>query len=414
MRPIKGPILNIGIILPVDKRKKVTISFSDAALYEIEREKLLISSCKTPDKVDILIDDGDMIIKKMVEAVDEHDIMIHDVPAGRGFHWEKTIDVALPGNLKITNHDGHLLVINQVPLEQYLSSVAVSEMNGVCPATFLEAQTITARSWILAAAEKKHAELRIDACNDDCCQRYHGLSQMTESSKSAAENSRGKVLIYDNEICDARYSKSCGGITENAENIWDMAPVHYLSSVYDGPTKNKDINWDNWFTRKPETYCSPTFLDEHELHKYLGNVDKDGHYFRWKVSYTQEEFCEFFSKKINEHVSQITKIDALNRGQSGRINRLYLDYQTADGSSKTLQLHNEFDIRKTLHPSFLYSSCFVINMDNSIIEFNGAGWGHGVGLCQIGALGMALNGSTTESILTHYFPKAKLTHIYSS
>ena len=168
MRPNKEPILNIGIILPVDKRKKVTISFSDAALYEIEREKLLISSCKTPDKVDILIDDGDMIIKKMVEAVDEHDITIHDVPAGRGFHWEKTIDVALPGNLIITNHDGHLLVINQVPLEQYLSSVAVSEMNGVCPATFLEAQTITARSWILAAAEKKHAELRIDACNDDC------------------------------------------------------------------------------------------------------------------------------------------------------------------------------------------------------------------------------------------------------
>ena len=172
---------------------------------------------------------------------------------------------------------------------------------------------------------------------------------MTESSKSAAENSRGKVLIYDNEICDARYSKSCGGITENAENVWDMAPVHYLSSVYDGPTKNKDINWDNWFTRKPETYCSPTFLDEQELHKYLGNVDKDGHYFRWKVSYTQEEFCEFFSKKINEHVSQITKINALKEPfNDGNIVSHEFYYVSIQGVE--LKTYNDVYFYSSSHP----------------------------------------------------------------
>ena len=403
------PNLRIGIILPVDKRKTIEVSFSDPSQYKIDTKtpiKLTSSNLK------ISIDDGDVYIKKLNKEFDEQVITVHNVPAGRGFHWEKTIEVTLPGNVDISNHDGYLLLTNVVPLEQYLACVAVSEMSGACPSALLESQTITARSWVLAAAEKKHSDLNLDACNDDCCQRYQGLSQMTDASIKAANDSRGIVLLYNNQICDARYSKSCGGISESAEHVWDMAPVHYLSSVYDGPAKNKDINWDNWFTSKPKTYCSPTFLDEQELHKYLGNVDKDGHYFRWKVSYSREEFCEFFSKKINEHVSQIIKINALNRGKSGRINHLNLNYETKTGTPKTLQINNEYDIRRMLHPSFLYSSCFVINMDENHIEFFGAGWGHGVGLCQIGALGMALHGHTTEEILAHYFKNSELKGMY--
>jgi len=194
--------------------------------------------------------------------------------------------------------------------------------------------------------------------------------------------------------------------------VWDMPITQYLTSIYDGPETNIEIDWDNWFNENPKTFCSPTFIDENELNQYLGNVDKGGRYFRWHKCFTQEEFCRFFSNNVTEKVTTITKIDVLNRGHSGRINHLYLDYQTSDGKSKTLEIKGEYNIRKMMNPSFLYSSCFVINVDEKYVEFNGAGWGHGVGLCQIGALGMALDGYSTKEILTHYFTDAKIKTLY--
>lgn len=407
--PKSEPVLRIGIILPVDHRKSIEISFTNLSQYKVD-SKIQISP--TSSKLKISKNDCDVKIIKKDIKFDGHGITVHNVQAGRGFHWEKTIDVILPGNVEITNHDGYLLVTNEVPLEQYLACVAVSEMSSTCPLALLEAQTITARSWILAAAEKKHADLEIDACNDDCCQRYQGLGQMTEASKHVVNSSRGQVLIYENEICDARYSKSCGGISESAENVWDMPLTPYLTSGYDGPETNIEIDWNNWFTDNPKTFCSPAFVDEKDLHQYLGNVDKEGQYFRWHERFTQDEFCEFFSKNVHEDVTHITKIDVLNWGHSGRINHLVLNYQTTVGKSETIEINSEYNIRKMLHPSFLYSSCFVINMDDKHIEFNGAGWGHGVGLCQIGALGMALHGYSTEDILAHYFRNTKLKILY--
>lgn len=403
------PVLRIGIILPIDRRKEITVSFTNPSQYKIDSKSPINL---TSSKLKFSVDDGGVKIIKTNAKFDGYGITVHNVPAGRGFHWEKTIDVSLPGNVEISNHDGYLLLSNTVPLEQYLACVAVSEMSGACPPALLESQTITARSWVLAAAENKHSDLNLDACNDDCCQRYQGLSQMTDASIKATNDSRGIVLSYDNQICDARYSKSCGGLTENAENVWDMPSTPYLTSIYDGPDTKNEIDWDNWFTNHPKVFCGSNFANENELHKYLGNVDKDRNYFRWYLNFTQNEFCKFFSEKINEHVSHITKIDALNRGKSGRINHLYLDYETKEGIPKTLRINNEYDIRRILHPSFLYSSCFVINMDEKHIEFFGAGWGHGVGLCQIGALGMALNNYTTNEILTHYFRGTELKRLY--
>lgn len=409
--PQSEPILRIGIILPIDKRKEVTISFSDPSLFEIETFDRLNPSSKTPEILNVSVDNGEMLITKIIED-DNYGITIHGVPAGREFHWEKTIDVTLLGNVDISIKDEYLLLTNCVPLEQYIACVAVSEMSSTCPSALLESQTITARSWILAAAEKKHSDLNLDACNDDCCQRYQGLDQITDSSRKASKDTKGIVLTYDNQICDARYSKSCGGISESAENVWDMPPTPYLSSVYDGPNDNVETDWDNWFTYYPKVFCGQNYAPEDELHKYLGNVDKEGHYFRWLLNFTQNEFCKFFSEKINEHVSHITKIDVLNRGKSGRINHLYLDYDTNEGIPKTLRINNEYDIRKMLHPSFLYSSAFIINMDEKHIKLFGAGWGHGVGLCQIGALGMALNNYSTNEILTHYFIDTELKRLY--
>ena len=406
------PIIHVGIILPEDRRKSITLSFTDPSLYEIDSDPLIKRSGDIPEILNISMDDGDILIRNTKQDFSPTGIIIHNVPAGRGFHWEKSINVIVPGNIKIKHYDKYLLVINELPLEQYLACVAVSEMSGQCPPALLEAQTITARSWIMAAAEKKHVTLGLDACNDDCCQRYQGLTQMTDSSMKAANDSRGIFLIHDDQICDARYSKSCGGITESAHQVWDMKPTPYLSSVYDGPENDPDIHWDNWFVDYPKTFCSPSFVNENDLQKYLGIVDKKGSYFRWNTFFTQEKFCAFFSKTINETVVHIDKIDSLKRGKSGRINHLYLDYQTSKGNSKTIQIKSEYEIRKMLHPSFLYSSCFIVKMDENSIEFFGAGWGHGVGLCQIGALGMALNYFSTEDILTHYFRNSTLRKLY--
>jgi len=252
----------------------------------------------------------------------------------------------------------------------------------------------------------------LDACNDDCCQRYQGISQQSIQSIKTVEKTCGQVLTFDNKICDARYSKSCGGITENCENVWNMAPKPYLKSVFDGQNRLQTVDWDCWLSEPQNSFCSPKYIDEKYLTKFLGNVDESGQYFRWKNCYTQQIFCEFFSKKINESVSQIKNIDILNRGESGRINKLNLKYQLDDGSKKSLILNSEYDIRSTLHPSFLYSSAFILKLDESNIELIGGGWGHGVGMCQIGALGMALNDYSAQEILSHYFQGTLLKKIY--
>ena len=406
----KEPILNIGIILPADKRRDIKLSFSNKNNYTIKSQN--INPSISSENLIVSLKDGEVeIIEKNRSSVTKG-ITIHSVPAGRGFHWQKIIDVTVPGDIKITSQNGNLMVINNVPLEQYLACVAVSEMSSACPSAFLEVQSITARSWILAATEKKHAELGIDACNDDCCQRYQGLGQLNQVSKKTVENSRGMVMIHENKICDARYSKSCGGKTENCENVWDMEPQPYLKSVHDGPDKDTKVDWENWFSHSQNTFCSRQFINENHLSNFLGNVDENRQYFRWKVRFSQDEFCDFFSNNINEEVSHIKNIDILYRGESGRINHLNLEYQTESGSVKSLQLHNEYDIRKTLHPSFLFSSAFILKLDKHYIEFMGGGWGHGVGLCQIGALGMALNGYSSKEILYHYFQNSTLKKLY--
>ena len=406
----KEPTLNIGIILPEDRRTDIEISFPNQNNYTIKSNHSNLS--RAPENLIVSLKDGELeIIENIVGEIVEG-ITIHNVPAGRGFHWGKNIDVSFPGNIKITSWNGYLMVINNVPLEQYLSCVAVSEMSGTCPPEFLKAQSITARSWILASAEKKHAELGIDACNDDCCQRYQGLSQLSPSSKKTVENSRGVVITHNSEICDARYSKSCGGLTENCENVWNMKPRSYLKNIFDGPDKYTKVDWENWFTHYPNTFCSPHYLSEKNLSNFLGNVDENKKYFRWEVRFTQNEFCSFFSVDINEKVTYIKNIDILNRGESGRIINLNLEYQTEGGSVKSLQLDNEYDIRKTLHPSFLFSSAFIYKLNKDHIQFVGGGWGHGVGLCQIGALAMALNGYSSKEILNHYFQHSTLKKLY--
>ena len=411
-KPIQEPTLSIGMILPTDLRKRLTITIPE------EKKKIKIEAIsksliyKNSKKKEIILKGS---------KIDDF-FIIHSVPAGRGFHWEKTIDVKVAGDLRIKISNGYIFVINQIKLEQYLASVATSEMGSACPPALLEAQTIVARSWIIAAAEQKHSKIGIDACNDDCCQRYQGITNITNKSKQASKKTFGHFLIHNDQICDTRYSKSCGGISENNENVWNESSKPYLRAIFDGSSKtipdlSNNQKLQNWIKNPPNCYCGYKYINEKNLKKYIGKVDKKGAYFRWSVRFTQDELTRVVNQKCNTSFEAVTSLNPLKRGVSGRITKLEIS-GIENEKSRNVHLDSEYEIRDALHPEFLYSSAFIIILDsdeNQIIKsmtLKGAGWGHGVGLCQIGALGMALSNKTSADILSHYFPSTKIKKMY--
>ena len=428
--PKEEPKMSIGLVLPEDKKSELSVKIcsSDHILYldKIEQE------IKQPDLIiqlgpnGILVNDEpfkDLHIKN--RSRDHSDfIYLKSIKAGRGFHWQKSISIKILGDLHISSLESYLFVVNKVYLEDYLMCVATSEMSGSCPLALLEAQTIVARSWILAAAEKKHKDLDLDACNDDCCQRYQGIANINQESIKAAKNTRGIILVHDDEVCDTRYSKSCGGISENNENVWDTDPKPYLISVVDSrSSKNNDVTSENgfrqWIKRKTFSFCGPEFIPESELTKFLGSVDVKGQYFRWKISYNNEEITDLINSKTKKSFRNIISLAPLKRGKSGRITELEIVGETDDSSSDSILIESEYEIRRVLHHEFLYSSAFTVetNSDDENGEnrftLRGAGWGHGVGLCQIGALGMALDGRKTDEILLHYYHSSEMRNTYA-
>lgn len=409
--PKKEPFIRVGIILPEDQQKSFTIKFGDSGDYKFtpELQNKIASSLEFICRGN-LICTGTLVAKefqieqKRKEFDNNKPLTLGPVTTGRGFHWEKQIEVQLPGDLEITSRNGFLMVVNTVPAEQYLMCVATSEMSSDCPRAFMEAQTIAARSWLFANVEKKHADLEIDVCNDDCCQRYQGASGVNELSKTVTTSTHGKVLVYNNAICDARYSKSCGGITEAGVNVWPQEDLDYLVSIQDGE----------------QAFCGPDFISDSNLYKYLGSVDEHQSYFRWNYKISQKEMIVHMNKIHFLNGEVVIGIENEKRGSSGRILFCDIVYVDSNNQQQTKHLESEYSIRQTLSPSFLFSSAFKMKPQNiqkgvpGSFSFEGKGWGHGAGMCQIGALGMALNGTSTESILTHYFPKAKLTQVYSS
>ncbi len=418
----KEPIISVGIVLPEDKKTEIIIDFPNPSHYKINSERLtkrLIVKCQS----DSILINNKLFDKVLIEPIgnsnqDEFSI-INSVPAGRGFHWQNEIQVQLPGKIIIKNRNGNLFVINELPVEQYLPYVATSEMNPDCPPALLEAQTIAARSWLLANRKINHTELDIDVCNDDCCQRYQGVTNVPDESLQAIQKTCGQVLRYRNEICDARYSKSCGGITESYKNAWAGEPIPYLSSIPDFPDNNYQTNdLLNFINSSPPAFCSEKFVKPSDIQKYLGKVDKSGSYYRWNISYSQEELTSIINNKLDLIATHIINILPLKRGFSGRIIKLGIDYIDKFDKEKSIVLNSEYDIRNALHKQFLYSSAIIIEQETKQdslpkkFKFYGAGWGHGVGLCQIGALGMALDGYSVEEILLHYFTDTKIEKIY--
>ena len=441
--PNKEPVIRVGITLPEDDYTSITLVTPADQDYQMEsggRTTMLSRNQQVLIKLHgeqftIHINEEELraeseirifpVVSRQALAPQEG-VTVKNVISGRGFHWRKYINVILPGTVIIEKYRQRLLVINELPLEHYLMCVATSEMGAACPPALIEAQTIAARSWLLANVEQKHRDLGMDVCNDDCCQRYQGTTFLTEQSVQGALNTYGHVLMYENKICDARYSKSCGGVMESFDAIWDGAPVPYLQVVADAaqdpPEWRKPLseeqNFEYWVNHVPDTFCSPHTIPEDELKKYLGSVDEEGHYFRWEQEIDPQQLAANLQRHFGADIREITDIRIISRGGSGRINHLTIDYIDGQGRKQAFELDSEYKVRQGMHASFLYSSAFTVrtvrDAQDHVEKFilKGAGWGHGVGLCQIGALGMSLKGYSSPEIVSHYYPGSILKKIY--
>ncbi len=361
---------------------------------------------------------------------------LFNVTIGTHFHWERRENQTFQGDLILQpRNDGTIAAINEIPLEDYLTSVISSEMNPAAPMEFLKTHAILSRSWLLAALDrkKKTKESSIptctitegevihwyeqeehdlfDVCADDHCQRYQGITKIvSEQAKEAVHETHGMAITYKDEICDARYSKACGGLTEEFNTAWDDKRVPYLGSISDASIPHQPIRTEEeasvWFLSEPKAYCNTK--DEGLLEKTLPDFDRETkNFFRWRVEYSRQELEEILREKSDFDFGILKEIIPLRRGPSGRISRLKIV-----GSKKSMIVGKELEIRRWLSRSHLYSSAFVVTVEGERFIFRGAGWGHGVGLCQIGAAVMATRGFSAEQILKHYFRGVEIKNIY--
>ena len=404
---------------------------------------------------------------------------LHDVTIGVNFHWERKQTQVFNGQLQLVVESDMITAINIIPVEKYLASVISSEMSATSSVELLKAHAVISRSWLLAQMEKR-AKLKdgannffsfvkkddeiirwydredhtiFDVCADDHCQRYQGITNAGNSAvEEAVKATRGQVLTHENEICDARFSKCCGGITEEFQYCWENTPKPYLLSVVDSyKMKNEELRmkngcanrmqsqacssyaevkpaiyeaneefFDRWIRTSPEAFCNTT--DKAVLSQVLNDYDQETpDFYRWRVEYTQEELSRLIAEKTKDDFGYIIDLVPVERGKSGRICRLKII-----GTKKTLTIGKELEIRRTLSDTHLYSSAFVVDKhyaeglapeDKATavpVRFTiiGAGWGHGVGLCQIGAAVMGEKGYPYDRILLHYYRGAEIKKFY--
>lgn len=389
--------------------------------------KKLTSSCTPiyiqPDKAAQLSPKTGFKIKQML--------------AGRGFHWRKEFEATYPGSLelRLVKHAGKdaVVLINHLKLEEYLPCVVSSEMGPECPEEFIKAQAVAARSWVTVFLRNKHPGLNgaptiYDVCNDDDCQRYQGSTHLLHSVLDAVHSTTGEFLL-DNEgyVVPAYYSKCCGGITETADSILGVRAVGLVERFDsdDGaiPDLSNTESLEGYLrgtdSRSLQAYCSARSVPKSDLSRYLGKVDKRGEYFRWSTKINCDSLIKNLSEKLAiKDLSKLKDILIRRRSVSGRVTQLELVFEKQNSDEHRLLIDNQYQIRRLLHPEFLFSSAFLIstvkdNLGNiNSLTLDGAGWGHGVGLCQIGGLGMALKGKSYKEILGHYYPGTRIERCY--
>ena len=432
----KEPIINVGIM----ETNKVDVSFnSEYICLEIPNIVFYGSYSFAMDGDKIVFEENHYsdlhFVFKIDNKIISNTFTIDNVMIGIGFHWQRLEKQTFEGNLTLKSNNRKILIINNISTEDYLYSVISSEMSATAGIELLKAHAIISRSWLLKPIlEKQFTNYSIcenitaeettrwyerdshslfDVCADDHCQRYQGISRAhNENVRIAIEATRGVVLTSEGTICDARFSKSCGGVSELFSSCWDNKDEKYLQPIVDSETKTTipdltiEENAEKWIRSEQDSFCNTK--DVEILSSILNNYDQETtDFYRWKVEYTTEELSELISKRSGIDFGTITDLTPLQRGPSGRITRLKIT-----GTKRTHIVGKELEIRKWLSTSHLYSSAFVVDKTRKGFILTGAGWGHGVGLCQIGAAVMAAKGYKYDTILQHYFNNSELTKLY--
>lgn len=370
---------------------------------------------------------------------------LKDVTIGINFHWERKENQSFSGSVKFIVEDGKITAVNVLSVEDYLTSVISSEMSATASLELLKAHAVISRSWLLAQIQKnkeiveskqeystmvvtedelvrwydREDHTRFDICADDHCQRYQGVTRASTSIvRDAIAQTRGLLLMSDGKICDARYSKSCGGAFEEFQYCWEDIKYPYLVKQRDSKTETElpdltiEEEAEKWILSSPESFCNTT--DKEILSQVLNHYDQETvNFYRWTQEYSQKELSALILKRSGVDYGDILDLIPVERGTSGRLVKLKIV-----GTKKTKTIGKELEIRRTLSESHLYSSAFVVEKvgnENGVPQkfvLKGAGWGHGVGLCQIGAAVMGEKGYKFDEILLHYFVGASLEKLY--
>lgn len=447
------PMIRIGVVLPEDRMNSILVRIPEGPFEVSSGRGQAEAVCSVKGKVAVearqvvffsergMIGPAERIrvrAQRNWQPEVGAGVQLRGVRTGRGFHWEKRISPTFTGILEFSVCQGFLLVVNELPVEDYLPSVLAGEMSGDCPLEFLKSQCLVARSWVLAHTEDKHPGMPIDRCNDDCCQRHLGTNDLTPRALEAVRLTRGQVLVDERgRLIDANYSKNCGGIIETPENVWSVAKAGQRAAV-DAPPGSQVHRFfpltadklDEYLTgswlQETDVFCSPHVVPEEALPWYLNKVDEGGGHFRWKVEYDREELETILRKKYfgrqdparTAPLQTLTDLRVTLRGESGRATDLEIEYLGPAGATHVVHVQSEYAIREVLHAKFLFSSAFAIDIQRDAtrvpkrVTFIGAGWGHGAGMCQIGALGMALKGHDCASIVKHYFEGVEIRACY--
>ncbi|MCP4715424.1 MAG: SpoIID/LytB domain-containing protein [Deltaproteobacteria bacterium] len=438
--PVTEPQIAVGLLEGVD-----------GAAFELFSAYRLQDTVLLPGRYSVCVEQDSVIVSasgKKIAAAESLELrpiengpgsfVLDSIPIGKSFHWERLRSLRYQGELALGTFGGReLTVINRIPLERYLASVISSEMSSGCPAEFLKAHCVASRSWLLAQLQAKKEQARhtgsgreqwtdatkhhaFDVCADDHCQRYHGTEKVNATVDEALRRTRGEVLADGDEICDARFSKCCGGITERFATAWDDRDPAYLVPVIDAPEHrscgffpaSEESVARSFIAAEPDVYCN--VRDAALLERVLPDFDfETNDFFRWEVQISQEELGALLLKRAGLDIGRIKAMVPLARGASGRIYSLRVV-----GEKGERIFGKELEIRRVLSSSHLYSSAFIVEAlperggvpEGFVLQ--GAGWGHGVGMCQIGAAAMAAGGRQYREILAHYFQGAQLHTLY--
>jgi len=436
----KEPIVSVGIVSASKLCFSLNAPYTVCSLEQCGKQVVELSEGR-------ILWENNFYDELLFEPNDaQSSFTLEDVTIGVNFHWERKEAQTFLGKLRFIVENNNICAINELPVETYLISVISSEMRATSSLELLKAHAVISRSWLLAQMEQRKAEnnnavkqpslfktdneivrwydredhKHFDVCADDHCQRYQGITKAANKHVvEAIKQTAGEILTSHGEICDARYSKCCGGAVEEFQYCWENIKKPYLQALPDTmpdttslPNLTNEAVARQWILSSPNAFCNTT--NQKVLSQVLNDFDQETtDFYRWTQIYSQAEVKQLLEEKLAMQFGDIIDLIPMERGKSGRIYRLKII-----GTQRTLIIGKELEIRRALSKSHLYSSAFVVEKvdikDGVPQQFiiKGAGWGHGVGLCQIGAAMMGVQGYRYDEILLHYYKSAEITKVY--